>query len=124
VSPNNPLYPPWAPPPDPDPDLAAIRDRYRTAQMAGTHAVDAGRGWDESSVAAVTRSWQDVSTLHDEVKRARPVIREALNAAIEAARSGHPMPLRLASALLDLDHYTNPPGQLAKAIAENRSHDR
>lgn len=52
-------------------DLAAIRARYQHARMAGTAADDAEQGWDDAKVRALTRSWQDVSRLHDEVLRLR-----------------------------------------------------
>lgn len=50
---------------------AAVSARYSLARMAGTHAIDAERGWDSSTMAAFSRSWQDVYFLYAEVKRLR-----------------------------------------------------
>jgi hypothetical protein len=50
------------------PDMPAVRSRYEHARMAGTAADEAGQGWDESKRAAVNRSWQDVSDLHDSLR--------------------------------------------------------
>ena len=54
-----------------DTDLAAVRARFRLAQLAGTDAVDAGNGWNPAKIAALTRSWNDVAALADEVARLR-----------------------------------------------------
>jgi hypothetical protein len=46
------------------PYMPDVRARHQTAAMAGEHAHHAG-GFDKGTAAALTRSWQDVSTLHD-----------------------------------------------------------
>lgn len=43
-----------------------VRGRHQTAAMAGEHAHHAG--WDGATSRAVTRSWQDVSALHDSIR--------------------------------------------------------
>ena len=49
------------------PNMADVRARYQTAAMAGEHAHHSG-GFDKSTAAAVTRSQQDVSDLHDSLR--------------------------------------------------------
>lgn len=49
------------------PYMPDVRARHETAAMAGEHAHHAG-GFDVATAAALTRSWQDVSTLHDYVR--------------------------------------------------------
>lgn len=46
------------------PYMPDVRARHQTAALAAEHAHHAG-DFDSSTAAALTRSWQDVSTLHD-----------------------------------------------------------
>jgi len=43
--------------------LEGVKGRYWLARMAGEHAQDGGKGWDEATILALTRSWQDIPTL-------------------------------------------------------------
>jgi hypothetical protein len=52
-------------------DLDAVRARFQLAQLAGQDADDAGNGWDAAKLGAITRLWQDVARLTDELQRWR-----------------------------------------------------
>lgn len=49
------------------PNLSDVRARHQTAAMAGEHAHHAG-GFDKGTAGALTRSWADVSDLHDSLR--------------------------------------------------------
>lgn len=57
-------------------DLGAVRARFRMAQLAGTDAEDSGNGWNVAKRNALTRSWNDVAALADEVARLRRELAE------------------------------------------------
>lgn len=57
--------------PTDDDELTDIRNRWHLARLAGIDAEDAGNGWDAAKVNALSQSWQDVATLHDELQRLR-----------------------------------------------------
>jgi len=88
--------------------------------MAGTHAEQTSQRHDVGAIGAVVASWQDVAPLHDELNRLRPVLRALMDAAVEAATAGHPMPLPVGYQLLRLDTLIHPAGRLKAALEADR----